>query len=83
MFVAWPTLRAETIRKIGGDPTDGIELVGTPDLVIEIVRRSSVRKDTIDLQELYQEAGIREYWLINPLERPLRFDILRNSARGF
>jgi Uma2 family endonuclease len=83
MFVSWQTLRSETVREIGGDPTDGIELVGTPDMVMEIVSRSSVRKDTIDLLEMYQESGIREYWLINPLDQPLRFDILKNSARGF
>lgn len=46
-------------------PDDAVEVVGPPDLVMEIVSNSSVRKDTRDLYSLYFEAGVREYWLVD------------------
>ena len=58
---------------------DSIELRGTPDWVVEIVSRSSVRKDTQLLVETYYRAGVTEYWLIDARFDPLRFAIF---ARG-
>lgn len=43
----------------------GTTLVGPPDLVLEVVSRSSAKKDLKILKELYHEAGIQEYWLID------------------
>jgi Uma2 family endonuclease len=54
---------------------------GTPDMALEIVSPSSVDKDTVDLRQLYREAGIPEYWLVNPLGQPLTFDILRYTPK--
>lgn len=54
-------------------------MIGTPDMVLEVVSTSSVNKDTVILRELYAAAGIPEYWLINPLGGRLEFDILKLS----
>ena len=40
--------------------------IGAPDLVIEILSRSSSKKDLQDKFELYQEAGVTEYWIVSP-----------------
>ena len=53
-----------------------MELVGTPDLVVEFVSLSSVTKDTIKLKERYALAGIPEYWLIDCRGRTIRFELL-------
>ncbi len=60
-----------------------IELVGAPDMVLEVVSPSSVKKDTVILRQAYWECGIPEYWLVDARRDPLRFDILRRSRRGY
>ena len=39
---------------------------GAPDLVIEIVSPSSRRMDYSKKNFLYSEAGVREYWIVDP-----------------
>ena len=35
------------------------------------------------LKQAYWEAGVREYWLVDALADPLRFDVFRHTARGY
>ena len=44
----------------------GYTVEGAPDLIVEILSPSTKRKDmTIKLNK-YLEAGVREYWLVDP-----------------
>ena len=58
---------------------ESLEVIGSPDMVLEVVNSSTVNKDTVVLPELYAAAGIPEYWLVNPLGGRLEFDILKLS----
>jgi Uma2 family endonuclease len=58
-------------------------LEGSPDMVLEVVSDSSVRKDTEQLRRDYWTAGIREYWLVDARPEPLVFDILRHTPKGY
>jgi len=60
-----------------------LEVQGSPDMVLEVVSTSSVRKDTEVLREAYWGAGVKEYWLVDAREEPLSFDMLRRTARGY
>lgn len=40
--------------------------VGAPDLVVEILSPSTSKMDWQDKYRLYEEAGVREYWIVNP-----------------
>lgn len=40
--------------------------VGAPDLVIEILSPGNSRREMKDKFEIYQEAGIPEYWIVDP-----------------
>ena len=52
---------------------------GTPDLVIEILSPSSRRHDRIVKLDLYQRAGVREYWVVNPEDRTVQVMLLKDS----
>ena len=42
---------------------------GGPDLVVEIVSPSSVREDKVCKFDEYEQAGVMEYWIIDPRRR--------------
>lgn len=41
---------------------------GAPDWVIEIVSPSSIRMDYMIKLAKYNDAGVREYWIVNPMK---------------
>lgn len=45
------------------------KIYGTPDIVVEVVSASSLKRDVQDKKKLYEAFGVKEYWLIFPLER--------------
>lgn len=81
MFASRSALRTKRVRWEEG--AQSLEVIGTPDMVLEIVSQHSIQKDTVTLRELYAAAAIPEYWLVSPLEDEPAFDILRLTARGY
>jgi len=43
--------------------------LGAPDLVIEILSKSTSKKDLNDKYSIYEETGVTEYWIVMPNER--------------
>jgi len=41
--------------------------LGAPDLIIEILSPSTSFKDLTDKMKLYEEHGVTEYWIVNPV----------------
>jgi Uma2 family endonuclease len=83
LFFFWETLKSGRLRLIEGAVEGYMELEGTPDMILEIISRSSVRKDTERLRELYWRGGITEYWLVDARRSSPRFDILRHTKDGY
>jgi len=54
--------------------------VGTPDLIAEIVSPGSVKKDLRDKKAIYEYAGVKEYWIVYPVEETILVYIL--NERG-
>ncbi len=48
------------------------KVVGVPDLMIEVLSESTRRHDEITKRRLYERAGVREYWLLDPEVESLR-----------
>jgi len=42
---------------------------GAPDLAVEVISPSSRRYDAFEKRINYARAGVREYWLVDPIER--------------
>jgi Uma2 family endonuclease len=81
-FVSFDSLQKRRVVLVnGGD--DFMELEGTPDMVLEVVSKNSVRKDTRVLRELYWLAGIPEYWLVDARQPQPRLDILKRGREGY
>jgi Uma2 family endonuclease len=84
-FVSWAAFDEGRVRLVprAGDGSDYIEILGSPDLVVEIVSDSSVKKDTRLLREAYCGAGVQEYWLIDARGNEIRFEILSKAGDLF
>ena len=54
---------------------------GAPDLVIEILSPSTAYYDLGRKYEIYERAGVKEYWIIHPEKKSV--DIYDNKAAGF
>lgn len=52
---------------------------GVPDLLIEIVSPSSVRRDRYQKKELYARFGVKEYWIGDPANRSLEILTLKSG----
>ena len=46
-------------------------VAGPPDLIVEILSPSTRRKDRELKLNLYQRAGVDEYWIVDPVARHL------------
>lgn len=53
--------------------------VGAPDLMIEILSPENSKKEVTYKYELYQEAGVLEYWIVNPADKTLFIYVLKDG----
>ncbi len=53
--------------------------LGAPDMIIEIVSPSSSHNDVNEKFNIYQQAGVSEYWIVFPNEKVISVFILNNG----
>ena len=53
-------------------------IIGAPDLIIEILSPSNSRKDTKIKFDLYEENGVKEYWIADPRKKTIRLYTLHH-----
>jgi len=58
---------------------DGRIYKGIPDFVVEILSPSTARLDRQIKMRRYERAGIREYWLVDPIARTVQAHLLFNG----
>ena len=61
------------VRPEKADRVHDNEMEGGPDIAVEIVSRESRTRDNVEKRELYQDAGVEEYWIVDPLQRRVDF----------
>ncbi|MBA2422160.1 MAG: Uma2 family endonuclease [Chitinophagales bacterium] len=59
-------------------PGGGFE--GVPDLVIEILSSFNKNHDLVKKKKVYEQVGVKEYWVIDPVTRKARGFTLDNNA---
>jgi len=57
----------------------GTGCIGAPDMVVEILSPSSASKDMILKYNKYLQAGVREYWIVDPETKMVRVCILKDG----
>ena len=58
---------------------DGRRCNGAPDMIIEILSPTSAKRDLIIKFNKYLQAGVREYWIVNPDNKIISVHILENG----
>jgi Uma2 family endonuclease len=52
---------------------------GGPDIAVEVVSRESRQRDYETKRRLYEEAGVSEYWIIDPIQKRVEFLVLTDG----
>ena len=83
LYCSHESLASGKLALVEGSEGGAVEVQGTPDMVLEVVSRSSVKKDTQELFEAYWQADIPEYWLVDARRTPVRWDIWKHTPEGY
>ncbi len=55
---------------------------GAPDWIIEVLSPATARHDHLTKRALYERAGVREYWLVHPVDRIVTVYTLKDGQYG-
>ncbi|GHT67244.1 hypothetical protein AGMMS50239_30070 [Bacteroidia bacterium] len=55
--------------------------IGAPDLIVEVQSPSTRRRDLNEKLHLYESAGVREYWTIDPPPKTLTVFLLQENSK--
>ncbi len=55
---------------------------GAPDWIIEVLSPNTARYDHLTKRALYERAGVREYWLVHPVDRVITLYTLKDGLYG-
>jgi Uma2 family endonuclease len=55
--------------------------IGAPDIVVEILSPGNNKKELINKYEVYEEAGVKEYWIVSPSEKTFFKYILDDQGK--
>ncbi|TKT93569.1 Uma2 family endonuclease [Dyadobacter frigoris] len=62
------------------DKLDDQGCIGAPELIIEILSPGNSKKEMKDKFEVYQENGVKEYWLVDSTEKAIFVYVLNESG---
>jgi len=79
----WPgKIREPDILFVAEEHSDRIDeqVYGPPDLAVEVLSPSTRRTDRLEKMMEYAQAGVREYWIVDPQAQTVEVFVLREGA---
>lgn len=58
---------------------DNNGIVGSPDLIVEIVSKGSVAHDRVTKKEVYEQFAVREYWIVDVRSKTVEVYTIEND----
>jgi len=55
--------------------------IGAPDLIVEVQSPATAKYDLHEKFDLYEEVGVREYWVVFPLEKEALVFLLQSNGK--
>ena len=55
--------------------------IGPPDLLVEVLSKRTENKDKTIKLELYEEAGVNEYWIVSPVKETVQVYVLNDKVK--
>jgi Uma2 family endonuclease len=83
VYVSFPSQQSGRVKRVPGKKQGSVEIVGTPDVVLEVVSDSSERKDNQVVFDKYFRAGIPEYWLVDARGDEVEFTIYKRNGKRY
>ena len=54
---------------------------GAPDLIVEVLSPSTFKKDVTEKFALYEESGVKEYWIVHPNDKAVTIFLLQEDGK--
>ena len=54
---------------------------GAPDMIAEILSPSTFKRDFTEKFDLYQEHGVKEYWIVHPNDKAINVYLLQENGK--
>jgi len=54
---------------------------GAPDMIVEILSPSTIKRDVSDKFALYEESGVKEYWIVHPKDKAITIFLLQENGK--
>ena len=63
--------------------SSGKAIYGAPDMVVEVLSRSTRKKDLTVKKDTYEKYGVKEYWIVDPYMKSISVYLLRDGKYEF
>ena len=54
---------------------------GAPDMIVEVLSPSTTKKDVTEKFALYEEHGVKEYWIVHPESQAINVFLLQENGK--
>ena len=73
------TINGNTVLMSPRPATEHNGVFGAPDLVVEVLSPSSITRDKGVKKDAYERAGVKEYWIVDPISQSIEVYHLREG----